>query len=129
MKKILSMSGWAVLGCIALAVVLVVHQLTVERHRPALPVQALPTGATLMAVDSGQGPHLVVSSLQTGGIGAAAGLRVGDEIEDVDGLPAPTLAAFDRDIASGSYQDVDLRIRRGHALMDIHLKRQPGSNA
>ena len=47
----------------------------------------------------------------------------GDRIEDVDGLPAPTVEAFNRDVASGSYGDVDLRVQRGAALLDIHVKR------
>jgi S1-C subfamily serine protease len=129
-SKFLSWAGWAVIACAIVAAVVVVHALTRPPHRPEAEVaQALPTGATLDSVDGPDGPHLIVSSLQTAGPGDAAGLRVGDEIEDVDGLPAPTLGAFNKDVASGSYQVVDLRIRRGHQLLDIHLPRHPGTAA
>ena len=45
-------------------------------------------GATLATTDAPAG--LVVTSLQTDGPSAAAGLRVGDVIDRVDGVQAPT---------------------------------------
>ena len=75
------------------------------------------------AVSTPAGSRLVITSLRTGGRGAANGLRVGDEIEDVDGLPAPTLAALDRDVAAGSYDKIDVRVRRGDAIIDVRMPR------
>lgn len=131
MTRFLSWSGWLVVGCALLAAGIVIHALVREPHRerPGMAVQDLPTGATLVGIDTPGGPRLIVTSLQTGGPGSRAGLKVGDEIEDVDGLPAPTLAAFDKDVASGSYDDVDVRIRRGDRLLDIHLRRRTGGAA
>lgn len=57
-------------------------------------------GATLAATDAPDG--LVVTSLETGGPSAAAGLRVGDVIDRVDGLEAPTPAM----LADAEAQDV-----------------------
>jgi len=125
MTRALSWIGWTAALCGALAVLLVVHQL-VRPYRPTAIGQSLPTGATFAVVEEARGPRLVVTSLQTGGPGARAGLRVGDEIEDVDGLPAPSLAAFDRDVASGSYDSVDLRVSRHGALIDIRMSRDGG---
>ncbi|MES2496540.1 MAG: signaling protein [Pseudomonadota bacterium] len=129
MTKNLSWLGWSALLCAVFAVLIVTHQLIRPYRTPAAQAgDSLPTGATLAVVEGSSPPRLVVTSLQTGGSGALAGLKVGDEIEDVDGLPAPGLAAFDRDVASGSYDVVDLRVLRHGVLLDIHMKRDGGGN-
>lgn|GEM_PF-4731888 len=51
-------------------------------------------GATLAPIDAPGG--LIVTSLQTGGRSARAGLRVGDVIDRVDGQDAPTPAMLVR---------------------------------
>lgn len=128
MTRGFSWIGWAALLCAALAALIVTHQFLRPYHVPFTAGESLPTGATLAVVERDGGPRLMVTSLQTEGPGAAAGLRVGDEIEDVDGLPAPSLAAFDRDVASGSYDIVDLRVLRHGALIDIHMRRDGGGH-
>lgn len=123
MTRFVSWIGWAAAACMLVATLIVAHALT-RPHRYDMPSVALRSGATLERLDDGGVPHLVVTSLQSGGAGEAAGLRVGDRIEDVDGLPAPTIAAFNKDVVSGSHSDIDLRVRRGGTLLDIHMKRE-----
>jgi S1-C subfamily serine protease len=120
--------GWLALFCAALAMLIVTRQFVRPYREPVAAGESLPTGATLAVVESAGRPRLLVTSLQTGGPGALAGLRVGDEIEDVDGLPAPSLAAFDRDVASGSYEVVDLRVLRRGVPLDIHMRRDGGGH-
>ncbi|KQX19505.1 MULTISPECIES: PDZ domain-containing protein [unclassified Sphingomonas] len=128
MTRTLSWIGWSALLCAALAAFIVTRQFVRPYHEPVVAGESLPTGATLAVVDNAGHPRLMVTSLQTGGPGAEAGLKVGDEIEDVDGLPAPSLTAFDRDVASGSYDVVDLRVSRHGALLDIHMRRGGGGH-
>lgn len=52
------------------------------------PTQVAAGGATLATTDAPNG--LIVTSLQTGGPSASAGLRVGDVIDRIDGADAPT---------------------------------------
>lgn len=117
--------GWGAALCALVAALIVFHALT----RPAqvdAPAMALRSGATFVSLGEARGSYLVVTSLQTGGASQQAGLSVGDRIEDVDGLPAPTLDALDDDLALRPKGDVDLLVRRGDARIDIHMKRLPG---
>jgi len=127
--RTLSWIGWSALLCAILAGMIVVHQFVRPYSAPAPAAgESMPTGATIAVVEETGRARLVVTSLQTNGPGARAGLMVGDEIEDVDGLPAPNLAAFDRDVASGSYDSVDLRVLRHGVRLDIHMRRAGGGN-
>jgi len=126
--KTFSWIGWTTLFCALLAALIVTHEFIRPYRAPVEAGASLPTGATLAVVEGAGEPRLMVTSLQTGGPGSIAGLKVGDQIEDVDGLPAPTLTAFDRDVASGSYDVVDLRVLRHGALLDIHMKRDRGGS-
>lgn len=128
MTRTLSWIGWLALLCAAMAAFIVTRQFVRPYHEPVAAGESLPTGATLAVVENAGHTRLMVTSLQTGGPGAAAGLKVGDEIEDVDGLPAPSLAAFDRDVASGSYDVVDLRVLRHGRPIDIHMRRDGGGH-
>lgn len=129
MTRPLSWIGWSALLCAIVAALIVVHQFVRPYSAPAPGAgESLPTGATLAVVQSAGRLRLMVTSLQTDGPGARAGLMVGDEIKDVDGLPAPSLAAFDRDVASGSYDMVDLRVLRRGSLLDIHMRRDGGGS-
>lgn len=58
------------------------------------PAEVTAGGATLATTDAPEG--LVVTSLETGGPSQAVGLRVGDVIDRVDGLDAPTPAMLVR---------------------------------
>jgi S1-C subfamily serine protease len=123
MARFSSWAGWATVLFSALAVFLVAHALLTRPDAVFHPARHLSLGATVAAVSTPAGSRLVITSLRTGGRGAANGLRVGDEIEDVDGLPAPTLAALDRDVAAGSYDKIDVRVRRGDAIIDVRMPR------
>lgn len=58
------------------------------------PAEVTAGGATLATIDAPEG--LVVTSLETGGPSQAVGLRVGDVIDRVDGMAAPTPALLVR---------------------------------
>lgn len=126
MTRALSWIGWLALLCAVLAALIVIREFVRPYHEPVAAGESLPTGATLAVVEGMGRPRLLVTSLRTGGPGALAGLRVGDEIEDVDGLPAPSLAAFDRDVAQGSFEVVELRVLRRGVPIDIHMRRDGG---
>lgn len=127
MTRSLSWIGWSALLCAGAAAIVVGHQFTTSlpQDQPAAE-RMLPTGATFAPIDQGGRTRLVVTSLQTDGPGARAGLRVGDRIEYVDGLPAPTLAAFEHDVAQGGSDLVDLKVQRRDRLIDIHMRRGDG---
>ncbi|KQM88528.1 hypothetical protein ASE67_01905 [Sphingomonas sp. Leaf23] len=78
--------------------------------------------ATPPAVTAG-GAGLVVTSLETGGASQVAGLRVGDVIDRVDGLDAPTPAMLEQ------AEDGDLAVlhvaARGDAAARTLLMRHP----
>lgn len=122
MTRFVSWIGWSAAIFALVAALVVAHGLR-SPYRPATPRVALRSGATFASLRVDGAPRLVVTSLRSGGAGQAAGLRVGDRIVDVDGLPAPTIEAFNKDVANGSYGDVDVRVERGTALLDIHIKR------
>ncbi len=79
-------------------------------------------GATLAASNTPAG--LVVTSLRTGGAEMRAGLRVGDVIDAVDGVPAPTA----RTLAGAEARDVAVLhvAARGDAGPRTLLLRAPG---
>lgn len=87
----------------------------------ATPLAVTAGGATLAASDSPAG--LVVTSLETGGASQVAGLRVGDVIDRVDGLAAPTPAMLEQ------AEDGDLAVlhvaARGDAAARTLLLRHP----
>ncbi|WP_253201509.1 PDZ domain-containing protein [Sphingomonas quercus] len=122
--RFLSWIGWgAALSAVA-AMLVLAHAF---RHTPAIVARQRPIGATLAVTGTGDAARLTVTSLRTGGPGARAGLRVGDRIEDVDGLPAPSSAAFYREVAGAPHDNLDLHVLRGQALIDIHMKRMRGN--
>lgn len=126
MTRFLFWAGWGAAGFALLAVFVVVHAVMHPLRYQPMPLAGLHSGATFVSLASGGTAHLVVTSIQAGGAGEVAGLRVGDRIEDVDGLPAPTIKAFNMDIAGSAYDEVVLRIRRGSAFLDIHMAHPPG---
>lgn len=82
--------------------------LSVQRLAPA-PARATAGGATYVTV-AGQPRRVIVTSLQTGGEEAAAGLRVGDVVETVNGRAAESAATI---AGSGTgKRPVVLRVRR-----------------
>ncbi|MBP8231735.1 MAG: PDZ domain-containing protein [Rhizorhabdus sp.] len=121
--------GWVALIFALLAVTVVALQLsdrTVAHDVVAGRWQS--TGATLATIDKEGGPRLIVTSLRSDGPARRAGLRVGDAIETVDGRPAPTMAAFDRDVAAGHFAIVHLQVRRNGQVIDIGVPRGPGES-
>ncbi|MFP5456192.1 PDZ domain-containing protein [Rhizorhabdus sp.] len=121
--------GWVALIFALLAVTVVALQLsdrTVAHDVVAGRWQS--TGATLATIDKEGGPRLIVTSLRSDGPARRAGLRVGDAIEMVDGRPAPTMAAFDRDVAAGRFAIVHLQVRRNGQVIDIGVPRGPGES-
>ncbi|MEH3039331.1 MAG: PDZ domain-containing protein [Sphingomonas paucimobilis] len=94
MRRIGRMSGmsvrWIALsGLVGLAVALVGSDVLASG-----PVAVTAAGATFASTDAPAG--LIVTSLETGGPAATAGLRVGDVIDRVDGRDAPTPDTFAR---------------------------------
>lgn len=78
-------------------------------------------GATLTEM----GRHrLVVDSIRGDGMAMRAGLRVGDLVEAVDGKPTPTVSAADHALLA---RRVDIRIRRGMRIIDLHLDTTGGA--
>jgi len=127
MMRWLSWVGWGSAGCMLLAILIVTHALT-RVHHAVGPSTSLRSGVTFENLGgAGGGTRLLVTSLRTGGPAQIAGLRVGDRIEDVDGHPVPSIDAFDRDLSGRSRDDIDLRVHRGAALLDIHMRRGEGT--
>lgn len=125
MTRTLFWGGWIVFAGLLLAMLLVAHAF-LSSPDAVDPIAGSSGGATLASVETAHDSYLVVTSLKTGGNGEVAGLRVGDRIEEVDGLPAPTIAAFNADMVQSSYKDIVLRVRRGRTVMNIALKRPAG---
>ena len=82
------------------------------------------TGATVVAAPAGLPAGLVVTSLRAGGRAEAAGLRVGDVVERVDGHAPDSLAEVDRAVASGV--DVDLVVLRDAAEVRMTMPKEGG---
>jgi len=88
-------------------------------RQPALP------GVTLEQVDMPGGPALVVTSLRSGAQ-ADGGLQVGDRIDRVDRLPAPSTRILRRDLARRS-GPVEIRVWRAGHLTRISVPRHTGA--
>lgn len=121
--------GWVALICALLAITVVALQLSDRSLRHDIVAgRWRSTGATLAPIETEGRPRLVVTSLRSDGPAQRAGLRVGDAIETVDGRPAPTIAALDRDVAAGSFAIVHLQVRRNGQMKDIGVPRGPGES-
>lgn len=83
-------------------------------------------GATLDRAPAGGDPGMVVTSLRSDGAAGAAGLRVGDRIERIDGLPAPTTRAVRHDVAHAAGRPLDIRIWRAGHIREIRIVRNVG---
>lgn len=124
-----SWMGWVALACALLAIAVVALQLSDRALRQDVVAgRWRSTGATLATIETEGQPRLVVTSLRSDGPARRAGLRVGDAIETVDGRPAPTMGAFDRDLAAGRFAIVRLQVRRDGQLMEIGVPRGPGGS-
>lgn len=88
-------------------------------HQSALP------GATLEQVETPSGPALVVTSLKSG-TQPADGLKVGDRIDRIDRLPAPSARILRRDLAHRS-GPVEIRVWRAGHLTRISMARHTGA--
>ena len=88
-------------------------------HQSALP------GVTLEQVETSTGPALVVTSLKSGAR-PTGGLKVGDRIERVDRLPAPSTRILSRDLAHRS-GPVEIRVWRSGHLTRISVPRHTGA--
>ncbi len=84
-------------------------------------VAALPS---LTVGDNSSDQMPVVTSVRSGGVAARAGIRVGDEIEAVDGRFVHNVAALRAAVsADRSKGPLALHIRRGDALWTIAIDR------
>lgn len=72
-------------------------------------------GATLTTIGRGR---LVVDSIRDDGVARRAGVRVGDVLDAINGRDLPTIAAADRALRG---RRVDIRIRRGMTVIDVHM--------
>ena len=79
-------------------------------HMPTIP------GATVEKLREIGGSALVVTSLQTGGIGSEAGLRVGDRIDEIDGRPS----------TAATQHPVEFRVWRDGHIREIRIARKAG---
>lgn len=88
----------------------------VEVHAPA-PL----SGLTLAPLPSAGG--LVVTSLRSQGSAERLGVRVGDEVESVDGRRVNTIAALQRTLKTHGNDVVSVKLRRGIGRYEVKLDR------
>lgn len=118
------MRGLAILLCLA-ATILLLRAEIVRAPQPLVsgaPATALPD-VTLDRVVTLAGPRLMVTSLRGNG-DRSGGLRVGDWIEDVDGVPVRSLAALRRDIARDRTDPLKVHVHRGHGMVAVEIARE-----
>ena len=85
-------------------------------------------GVTLDAdLDPSLALPLVVTSLRSGGAAWRGGVRVGDRLEAVDGVPVPGRAALLRMLAEDHARIIVLRLRRAGGTVDVRLDRGHGA--
>lgn len=98
-----------------------------QQHPPHRIDGILP-GVTLDAdLDATPTLPLVVTSLRSQGAAWRAGVRVGDRLEAVDGVPVPSRAALLRVLAEDRARMILLHLRRGAGTVDVRLDRGRGA--
>lgn len=113
-----------VLLCVATTVLLLRAEFVRTPHTLAAGATdtALPD-VTLDRVTTEEGPRLMVTSLRGNGV-MSSGLRVGDWIEDVDGVPVRSLTALRRDIARDRAEPLKVHVHRGGGLVAVAVARE-----
>lgn len=109
------------------AILIAILSIVRALHAPAAAAehqQAL-SGVTLEQVETSSGPALVVTSLKSGTT-PVEGLKVGDRIDRVDRLPAPSTRILRRDLAHRS-GPVEIRVWRAGHLTRISMARHTGA--
>lgn len=83
-------------------------------------------GATIERIGSSDVSGVVVTSVRSDGAASAAGLRVGDRIDRINGFPAPTTLAARRDIAHASSRTLNIEVWRSGRIREIRMDRAKG---
>lgn len=97
-------------------------------HRPRRADGGILPGVTLDAdLDPTLKLPLVVTSLRSQGAAWREGVRVGDRLEAVDGVPVPGRAALLRVLAQDQARVILLRLRRVGGTVDVRLDRGHGA--
>lgn len=119
-----SRAGVVVLLCVAATVLLLRAEFLRAPHPLAAGATdtALP-GVTLDRVTTTEGPRLMVTSLRGNGV-MSSGLRVGDWIEDVDGVPVRSYSALRRDLARDRADPLKVHVRRKGGLVAVAVARE-----
>lgn len=77
----------------------------------------------LTAEDSGDGNGIIVTSVQSAGAAARAGIAVGDLIFTVDGHPVTGLAAARNSLCANKRPVIDIQLYHYHYLRDVRFVR------
>lgn len=114
--------GWAAL----LAAVAALVAVTLWIARPHVPQRRADAAATFIDATLVESPGPVVTSLRSGGKGEAAGLRVGDRVEAVNGRSSPSLRALAKDLRLARRGPMDIRVRRGEGVWHAVVVKRSG---
>jgi S1-C subfamily serine protease len=115
-----------VLAPIAVLIAVPVAWLAATVPAPSRDTTTAIPGATLDRAPAGGGAAVVVTSLRSNGAAGAAGLKVGDRIERIDGLPASTTQAVRHDIARAGGRPLDIQVWRAGHIREIRIVRTVG---
>ncbi len=94
----------------------------VQAFRPALDTRHVHIGAVLIDSAAGAGP--VVAQLTSDGAGAAAGLRIGDEITAIDGAPVFSVAQVEEKLTGAAGSTLRFEAVRGGQTLSLDIEPQ-----